>query len=168
MKPSKFFGPLVLVALLVSMFASVLITGNDIPDPVATHFDMTGKADGWMSKGSFLYSTLGLATATSGLLIAVFWGLRFLPRSVINLPHRDYWLSTDQRPFTFSYLFQWGVDLAAATTAWQAYLYFAVLQANRTNPRHLSPTIWIATVIFLGLVLFQIIRLFRRFSKIKP
>lgn len=165
MSRKNLIAPVLLAVLLAAMIVSIFATTGDLPNQPATHFDEQGLPNGWMSKSGFLAFTLGMAVATIAFMLTIFWAIRFVPASMINLPNRDHWLSTEQRSRTFADLLNWGVELAIGVTALQAYLYFAIVRANQLTPPKLSSAVWVATALFLAFVVIQIIRLFRRFTK---
>ena len=87
--------PLFLFVLLFAAgAASILHFAEELPELVAVHFDAAGRANGFMTRTGcrdfMLVSTLGIP-----LLIVLATTLlpRALPVSLINLPHRDYWLA---------------------------------------------------------------------------
>lgn len=101
-----------------------------LPARVASHFDATGAADGWMSPGSLL----GFHVALLALMLAVFAILpgltRRLPVTVVNLPHRDHWLAPERRADTFARLEAWMATLGLVVVSAIALLQEMVVQAN--------------------------------------
>ncbi|MGZ8940367.1 MAG: DUF1648 domain-containing protein, partial [Limisphaerales bacterium] len=54
--------PLVLLAFLyLVFFAMLLLTANQLPDLVASHFNARGNPDDWMDRSNCLLFTVGLA-----------------------------------------------------------------------------------------------------------
>lgn len=105
---------------------------------VATHFNLAGNPNGWMtqSQSSLIWLTTGvglpLFLATTGYLV------RFLPVDLLNLPNREYWLAEGRRQESFNYFFRqflWMACFAAIFILTQILLQ---IQANQRTPAHLS------------------------------
>ena len=75
-----------------------------LPETVASHFDASGKANGWMPRGAQTAWHIG----TVLFMAALFEGLarinRLIPDELINIPHRGYWLAPVRRADTFARL----------------------------------------------------------------
>jgi uncharacterized membrane protein len=137
-----------------------------VPDQMASHFDIMGAANGWMSKPAFFvfYATM----------IAVAFGVEFfVPRSIatrstarINLPNKEYWLAPKQRVETLNYLkrqFAWygcaflGLEVCAMEIATRANL-----KAQPTLP--VSPVLFLLGA-FLAFNVLWMLHIYRRFAK---
>lgn len=75
-----------------------------MPDQIASHFDMRGKANGWMSKGEFPTLEAAVFCLVGGVFLAVGFLLPKLPVDLINIPHKSYWLAEERRAETFAYM----------------------------------------------------------------
>ena len=76
----------------------------ELPDQVASHFSAGGLPNGYSSKESFLTAfctVLGSVFVVTGGLASC---LRFIPSSMINIPHSGYWLAPERRPATIAVL----------------------------------------------------------------
>lgn len=86
-------------ALLAALnAAAVLWAARNLPDTVASHFDITGKPDGWMAREALVLLNAILWTVANGIFLA----LRALSRDrkflgLFNLPWREHWLGTPER-----------------------------------------------------------------------
>jgi uncharacterized membrane protein len=73
---------------------------GSMPDRIASHFDSAGNVDGWSSRSEFAI----LMTALHVMLVLVFGSLQSLlrraPDSLINLPHKTWWLAPERREET--------------------------------------------------------------------
>ena len=101
-----------------------------LPDRDASHFDLSGQPDAWLTKASFVTSYL----VAAGICAVVFLGFSFviprIPDSFISLPNKDYWLSPEHRHETFNILASYSLWLASATLVLQSVI---VHQAFRVN-----------------------------------
>lgn len=143
MQFKKYGIPLLWITTWI-LFALVLTTDHDgYPDRLATHFNASGKADGWMDKESFRTSWIITTLGLNGLILGVFWVIRFLPDPMINLPHRDHWLSADRQAETFASLLRVGFLISIPLTLLFTSLYHQVMHANLKIPPQLGSRIWI-------------------------
>jgi uncharacterized membrane protein len=159
--------PAVLLAVLCLGFLwFVVSTASALPERVATHFGLSGIPDGWMSRAE----AIGLMAATGVGLPLFIVGLaaviRFLPASLINIPHRDYWLAPNRRARTSALMFRLMLWLSCLLVAFMAGLHFLTLRANQTNPAQM-PTDLLLIILagYLAALGFWIFRLVRTFSK---
>lgn len=77
--------------------AGAIAVHPHLPARVATHFDMEGRPNGWSSAGS-LWVPGGVMFGFAILIgIGVPALARRLPPSMVNVPHRDYWLAPERR-----------------------------------------------------------------------
>ena len=68
-----------------------------LPDIVGSHFDAAGKVNGHSPKFTYFIIYFVTLAITSSFTLLLPLTLKYLPTSTINLPHREYWLSGDQR-----------------------------------------------------------------------
>jgi hypothetical protein len=86
-----------------------------LPEHMATHFDMSGKPDGWSTKWTFFLIYYGVAAVSALLLFGVALLFRFLPAGMMNLPNKDLWLSPEHERETRDFLFYYFFWFASAT-----------------------------------------------------
>jgi uncharacterized membrane protein len=87
-------------AALISMLAVIaygLYTYQYLPENMASHFDASFKADGWMDKYSYLISVLGVTVFMNIIFLGMGAVIRRIPESLINSPNKNYWLATEER-----------------------------------------------------------------------
>lgn len=117
-------------------FALLLALGQAIhyfpllPDRVGSHFDAAGTPNGWMSKEWFFGIHFGVLV----LLITVFsgipWLVGILPRQMINLPNRDYWLADERIEATRTRIRTMLGGYGAATSLFLVGVFQLALMAN--------------------------------------
>lgn len=164
----RFYFPVfLLAATLVATLSQVALYADRLPDPMASHFDSAGFADGWMSKPAFLALMVGLQFGLAALLVCMGWLASKLPPSMINIPHREYWLSGDRMAETLAYNRQMMHWLAALTALLILVIFQLNIQANLTETRALpTRTVWIVISLYLIAVVWCAGCLIRRFSRI--
>src|SRR4029078_12585355 len=89
--------PALLLAVFYAAFVAMLVRdAARLPERVATHFDFRGQHDGWMSGQGYLafMTVFGLVFPLVPAALCLL--VRLLPDSLINLPHREYWLGAEE------------------------------------------------------------------------
>jgi len=85
------------VAMVLVLTVRIAFVWSQLPDSMASHFGAGGRPDAFMSRAAFF---LAMALVGGGSVAAVFAApilLRIMPRRLINLPNREYWLANDER-----------------------------------------------------------------------
>jgi hypothetical protein len=164
-KPAR--TPAIVLSLLYVGFAAYLaFSTGQLPDRVATHFNLHGQPNGWMSRSAHLRFILILGLALPLFMAGVCFVARFLPANLINIPHRDYWLSVERRRNTLDYLFAHSLWLSCLTLAFVSGVHFLVVQANNQMPRQLSTPLTLALaggfLAGLAIWIWGLVRRFRR------
>jgi uncharacterized membrane protein len=154
-----------LVVLVLAINAgSVAASYTLLPAKVASHFNAAGLPDAWESRDVYLVAMALVCLGVPLFLLAVFWGVRWLPVTMINVPNRDYWLSPERQPQTARRLFDFGQWFVVFEGLFFLLLHWLVVIANRQAPVQLSWLVWPALVVYLMLVigwLWGLVRAFR-------
>jgi hypothetical protein len=166
--------PLTALAICyVWFFACVIATYGELPAQVASHFDISGRPDGWTSRESCVGFTLGLGILMPAFIVGMMAGAGRIPVSFINLPHREYWLAPDRRRAALALLLRYSLWFACLNVLFVTGLHGLIVQANlpihgaHTQSPHLSGLgitlvaggFVIGTIVWIALLL-------RHFSKI--
>jgi hypothetical protein len=157
--------PALLLAVLYAVFVVMLVRdAARLPERVATHFDFRGQPDGWMSSQGYLafMTVFGLVFPLVPAALCLL--VRLLPDSLINLPHREYWLAPERRDETAGYLVGHMLWLSCMMSGLTIVLHQMTVEANLQAPPQLSNTTWGYMAMFLvGLFLwiFMLVRHFR-------
>ena len=78
-----------MILLLYLIFMGyAIISATQLPDQVASHFNLTGQPDGWMSRSEYLYVTLIFGSGFVLFMITMSLLSRFGPDWITNIPHR--------------------------------------------------------------------------------
>jgi uncharacterized membrane protein len=159
-----FVGYIVLLALVVLSLVHMIAYYPMLPEKVASHFDVHGHVDGWMGKGAFLAFYAGTALGTALVMFLVGLLTPRLPTSMINLPHKDYWLSPERRKASlasFSGYFGWFASATLAFLIGCFHLCFAT-SLGRHVPSWLFPSM---LGVYLFFTLLWCVGLLLRFRK---
>ena len=95
--PLKIVGILTVVSLVQHAWY-----WPQLPAEVATHYGIDGQPNDWMSRASAILMLCGFQIGIPFILIAVTSLASRLPNSMVNIPHRHYWLHPDRRTATLA------------------------------------------------------------------
>jgi uncharacterized membrane protein len=158
--------PVALLLLLFAAYFAVLgYSAAILPPRVASHFDVHGRPDGWMSKEGYLRFMAVLGIVLPLLVWSTALLTRVLPPTMVNLPHREYWLSPERREATCAYLAGKMAWLACSFVLFLTGLHWLVVKANRQQPVVLTNGIWVLTAAFLIAIGAWLAGLVWRFSR---
>ncbi len=93
MKITKYLWIFSIVFLLVQGYFAY----KQLPDWMATHFDTSWKANAFSSKDAFFKTWYLIIFFTNGLFCLMPFLISRTPKSMINVPNKDYWFSTEER-----------------------------------------------------------------------
>jgi uncharacterized membrane protein len=155
------FGATLVAWALLMMFYYV-----QAPEQLASHFDGSGKPNGWSSKTTFFGITFGIMA----LLAVIFLWLprkRFLVgRRLTNLPNKEYWLSPERADETWRQLRERLLWMGVATAILEGGITVLAIDANLSPTPSLSPVAaWLLGAYFVFTITW-VIALYRRFGRV--
>ena len=158
--PRNVFFVVVLVALARCSYFYPLL-----PQRMASHFDLSGLPNGWMTKPLFfeLYA-VGVAI---GIVVVFAPALTIgrLPASLINLPNKEYWLAPEHRAETNAFLQRSFAWFGCALLALEVVALDLAMQANLVSPPHFSSeSMLVCLGVFLICTVWWTIDLLRHFA----
>lgn len=156
----------ILISLISLSVLQIVYYYPLLPDTVASHFDFNGNPNGCLSKGSFIgtYIIVMLLMLFSFLFLPS--RFKYIPRSLINLPNKDYWLAPERKGETFQIIEEKMLIFGIATTLFLIITFQLVFQANLNSTCHFSTDTMM--IFFGGYILFTIVwtvRFVARFRK---
>ena len=116
--------------VLVARVATIVWAAVKLPDRVASHFDASGVANGWMTRSGYLAFDIGL-TALMMLGIPMLRGLANGSGVGVNIPNRDYWFRPENRATLKRLMTGDLVFIACATGLLLTWLTVSVVVANQ-------------------------------------
>jgi uncharacterized membrane protein len=157
---------IILFVLIGVFFAQIIFYYPNLPEIVATHFDGTGRADGFMTKQNFVIFEVVFLLLIVGEFALLPLLIEKMPNSLINLPNKSYWLAEERRAETFGNIrsyFQWFSILLLT-------LFIAVNQmvfrANINRENLLSTVLWLIIGAFMVFVVVWLIKFVSQFRRI--
>jgi uncharacterized membrane protein len=160
--------PIALVICYAIFFVCLFLTIGDLPARIATHFDIAGRPNGWMSRRFYLEFTLGMAVGLPLFLIATTSFSARLPGSFRRIPNREYWMAPERREATIAVFRGFMTGLCCLLVLFSTGIHLLLVEANQNSVRpHLdSVGIWSLLGGFLIAACLWSWTLRRRFSKI--
>ena len=159
---------LLLGLILLAAAADIAWFYPRLPERLATHFNGTGVADGYTGKVGFVVAQGCTLAGLAALFVGLAWIIPHMPVSLINLPHRDYWLAPPRRVATLETIHRFMLGLAVVTIGFLAGLLHLMLLANAHPPPRLGPGFGLLVAIQIASVLGLVVRLLWRFRKRGP
>ena len=130
MQPRLIIPIAALILSYLVLFAWIAFSYDDLPVKVASHFDIFGQPNGWMSRNSCVAFTLGLGILVPALVIGMMGGAGRIPVSFINLPHRDYWMSPERRQAAVAILLRYSLWFSCLNVLFVTGLHTLIVLAN--------------------------------------
>ena len=145
---------LLILGTLTLLYVVHMVYGlSDQPGPMATHFGSGGRPNGWMSNSAFLL----FGAALWATMVACFWTLRPLLRrvkpSLVNIPHKAWWLDPVRREETIATAGAWMESMGVVTLIGLFGLNECLFLANR------RPEVELGTEFIVGIVVYLVITL---------
>ncbi len=156
----KLFLFLVIVSLLQMLYFWPIT-----PAMMASHFDGSGRANGWAPR-SFFFILYGGIVALFLLLFNVLpRQLKRIPDGLINLPNKDFWLDSGRREATFAVIEKQMTLFGNATMILIIGTMQLVFQANVNGSDRISgEAMWIMLGIYIFISIIWTIQFMRKFK----
>jgi uncharacterized membrane protein len=165
---TRYVPPIVFGLSWLAFLAYLVLSAGQLPERVATHFNLTGQPDGWMTAAQATAFDGAMGLGLPLLIVGICYVIRFVPNRLINLPgpRREYWLGPEQRPATMAHIFRHSFWLASMLIGLIAGVHYLILEANRQGiAPHLSvPAAIVLVACFLLALVAWFVALFHHFS----
>lgn len=134
-----------------------------LPDRVATHFGNGGQPDGFMSKTAYAILMTAILIGIPIFLAITGYLTRWLPDSMINLPHKTYWLHPDRREDSLRKTESFCWLMSAMTSGFLMVINHLSIEANLEQRGLHEPSVWVLLVVYLLATAAAIVWLYRQF-----
>jgi len=105
-----------------------------LPEILGSHFGITGAVNGWQTKTAFFSIELVIILVATVVSFGVPRLIEAMPVSLINLPHKEFWLSPDKREDTLSYVRVWSAWFGCGLLAFLLFVMELAFRANLHTP----------------------------------
>jgi uncharacterized membrane protein len=113
---------------VMAVLALVIVLGMQLPDPVASHFGVSGAPDSYMSRRALL-ALMAILVAVVPLLIWLGAGWAAASGNA-NIPNAAFWLAPERQAETGEYLVGYAALVAVVTAAFMGYTFLLLWLAN--------------------------------------
>jgi len=152
------------VAIVLMHGAQTIYYYPRLPAVVAQHFGGDGRANGWASRDAFFILSWTVLLVISAIFMFTPRALRTVPASLINLPHKDYWLAPERKEESLRFLEREMEWMGVMTVGFIALVLHLAIRANLVPDRRLENGAFVTLlVVFLVATTGWIVRLYRRF-----
>lgn len=135
-----------------------------LPNPMASHFDVIGQPNGWAPKWFFFLIYAGVVALVAWLVWGVPNSIECRPNRQINLPHKDYWLAPERRATTFVFIRQQLGWFSVANLLLMVCVFQLVISVNLNPPARLPVVpIWTLLGAYLLYTIGWLVRFYQRF-----
>jgi len=135
----KFILPLAVLAGCYAFFFAYLdLSYGSLPPRVASHFDLAGQPNGWMTRDELVAFIAGMGILLPLLIVGMMAGAGRIPVSFVNLPNRDYWLAPERRRSTSLVLLRYALWFASMNVLFLAGLHALIVFSNSGDRPHLN------------------------------
>jgi uncharacterized membrane protein len=139
-----------------------------LPGLVATHFALSGQADGWMPRAYFLQSQVVFTLCFTTFFAVLAFAAPLLPDSLIRLPNKEYWLDPRQRGETRRQITNMILSSGCGGLGFLFFFRQRVHRANLDGFHHLTPSFGVVLITALVLIAGPLVPPLRHFWKNAP
>ncbi|MEO7326001.1 MAG: hypothetical protein ABIW82_14350 [Dokdonella sp.] len=143
--PWLIFGVLLGTAALV-----IFVSGQSLPEVMASHFAGSGQANGQMPRNAYLALMIGVATGLP-LAITALQSLVLGSGVRINLPNGAYWLAPQRKAATLAFLRNQSMCFGVMLAAFACFVHLCVVDAHKVVPPQLSSSAFLPGLAFFAL-----------------
>jgi len=85
------------LGIVAALAIRVAVVWSTLPETMASHFGVGGEGDAFMSKVGFFVFLVAVGGGSIAVVFVAPALLTRFPKTMINLPNRDYWLENNER-----------------------------------------------------------------------
>ena len=157
----------VFLLAFLALAVTLAVTYPELPERMASHFNLKGEPNGGMPKRSYLLFMGAVGLCVPWLLIAATRLMRSLPPAAVSVPNRDYWMTAEHREEVYGITARFGLWIATMEVLLFLVIHLSVVYANKADPVLLPMGIvWGATVGFVLIVVINVVRNYRHFRQL--
>lgn len=159
------YPAIIFFTLIIFAVALPIVYYPQLPDKIASHFNASGRADGWESKNSFIIFQIGITLFLSILFGILAFLIPKFPKSIVSLPNKDYWLNEENRAEAYGLIQKFLLWFGSITIAFITLTFQETLSANLSGEYKLSSRFWIYFAAFIFATILYVIKFILHFSR---
>ncbi|MCX6174982.1 MAG: DUF1648 domain-containing protein [Ignavibacteriales bacterium] len=159
--PAIIFFAVVTLSLILPVFYY-----PHLPETIASHFNMRNEPDAWISKQTSIVIHFATMVFLAVMFSCIIYFVPKLPKTMINLPNKDYWLNEKNREETFLVFRRFMFWLGSITIGFLTFIIQEVYNTNISGKGKLTFAVWIYFAFMLITMSFLTIKMIIYFSKI--
>jgi hypothetical protein len=157
---SIFFTLVALGAVQLSYYAP------RIPEIVGSHFARGGLVTGRQTKAAFFSTELAMIVLATVVAFGIPRIIAAVPVSLINLPHKEYWLAPERRENTLAYIRVWSAWFGCGLLAFLLFVMELAFRANLHTPLQFNNAAFApALLAFVAFDTMLVLRLILHFAR---
>ncbi len=136
-----------------------------LPTTVAAHFGKGNLPDRWVPKAQYLLSMGCIGIGMTIFIIALFYSLRLLPASMLNVKNQDIWQQPQNYKIACDFMFDYSKIFAIVSLIWITLVHWTIVFANKFVPAKLNMTLLtVVTILYLVSICFWVFGLIKYFD----
>lgn len=128
--PSRSLAGMISLGIGLLSALRVALVWDRLPERMASHFGPSGQPDAFMMRGDFFAFYFGIFVLVITLFITMSPVLSRMPRELVNIPHRDYWLTDERWPEAVEKMGRWMAWFGVAMSLLAASVLHLVIRSN--------------------------------------
>jgi len=155
---------LILAILSLFYFIFLLYYYPSLPERIASHFNISGEADGWMSKESFLVLMIVIFIFVNGSLLGITFLIKY-SNDFINLPNKEYYLNPVRKETTLKTINNFLMIINNLTITLMILINYLVINSNIGKSDKLSSSFIYIIAVYLLTIIIVVIKMYSYFKK---
>jgi uncharacterized membrane protein len=137
-----------------------------IPEILGSHFARGGFVNGWQTKAAFFSTELAMIVLATVVAFGIPRIIAAVPVSLINLPHKEYWLAPERRENTLAYIRVWSAWFGCGLLAFLLFVMELAFRANLHAPPQFNNAAFVpALLAFVAFDTMLVLRLILHFAR---
>ncbi len=161
--PSRRLASLISLAIGGLSVVRIVQVWDQLPERMASHYGPSGQPNGFMSRDEFFifyFVVFGLVVLLFSTMPAL---LTRIPRELVNIPHREYWLTDERWPEALERMGDWMSWFGTAMATLAAAVLHLVLRSNLSRAPLDNTAMLVILGSFFAFTGIWLVRLYRAF-----
>lgn len=140
-----------------------------MPPQIPVHFNASGEPDKWMTPTEFGHMHWIFVLLMSGIFIVLSLAVKHMPRHMLPIPNKEYWLAKERADRTVETLVDSLTWMAVIAGGFVIYVDNSIVETTKVNARAVDMNLVIhAAMVTAGLIGIIFARLMLKFRQPPP